>query len=203
MKKTLICVTVFLLSILLVSQALAKAPMPGRTKNYVNDYAGVLDKDTIEYLEKLNASIKQKDSNHVELIITTFKSIDGWWFGEFAATYGEKWRAAKRFKRDNGVMIIAVIDDDRIAIGVGDNLKEILYQRLTDNILNTTLKPEFKEKRYSEGLKKAADEIVAILNEADIPKDDIRTFLKPIGIAVLVIGALAIIILPLFRKKKQ
>jgi uncharacterized protein len=202
MKRIFICVAAFLLSVLLVGQAMAKAPMPGRTKNYVNDYAGILDKDTIDYLEKLNESLKDKSKDRVELIITTFKSIDGWWFQDFAMAYGEKWRAAKKFKRDNGVMIIAVIDDDRIAIGVGDNLKDILYQRLTDNILNGTLRPEFKEKRYSEGIKKAADELVGILNEAEIPKNDIRALFKPIGIAVLVIGALVIIILPLFRKKK-
>lgn len=198
MKKILTVLTALSIIGALTVSVFAKIEIPGRTNNWVNDYAGVIDKETKDYLEKMLSSIKQKTPDAVEVIVATFKSLDGWDFKDFSREYGEKWRAVKRDKRDNGVIIVAAIDERRVGIGVGKNLHGILTPSVTSNIIRNTLLPAFSEGKYSEGIKKAAEEIINILDKANIPAGD--PLMALLGI-LAVIGLLAVVIL--FIKKRS
>ena len=172
----------------LIDPGFAKIPVPGRTDSWVNDYAGIIDKNTKEYLENFISSIGQKTPDPVEIIIATFKSLEGWDLEDFAAEYGEKWRLTKR-GRDNGVVILVALEDRRVFIGIGRNLKDILTDVVTYDIVQSVIVPEFSEGRYSEGIKKAAETIVKILSEAEIPAGNPLIIMRNILIASLIIFA--------------
>jgi uncharacterized protein len=197
MKKILTVLMTILIIGALAVNVFAKIEVPGRTNSRVNDYAGVIDKDTKDYLEKMLSSIKQKTQDPVEVIVTTFKTLDGWDFREFSQAYGEKWRDVKRNKRDNGVIILVAINEGRVGIGVGRNLNDILTPAITTGIIQNTFLSAFSEAKYSEGLKKGTEEIVSILDKARIPSGNPLTVL--LGILVVVGILLAVI----FRTKKR
>ncbi len=197
MKRLLIGAMIFLAVFLSVGLGIAKIEVPSRTSRWVNDYAGIIDNATKDELEKLASSVKQKTPDPVELIIATFATTGGWNFEDFVLAYGERWREAKRGKRDNGVVLIVVMDERRVSIGVGNNLKGILTNQKTAEIINNLILPEFKKGRYSDGMEKGAEEIVAVLNSSKIPQG---TILSPI-ITILIIAAILLYLI--FRREHK
>lgn len=179
----------------------AKIEIPGRTSSWVNDYAGIIDKDTKDYLEKLISSIEQRTPDTVEVIIATFRSLQGWNFEEFAREYGEKWRLVKRGRRDNGVMLVVVLDQARVAIGAGQNLKGVLTEAMIRDITQNTIIPEFRKGDYAKGIKKGTETIVKILTEAEISADEPMVSAKVTSIAILII--LALFLIKRFFKKRD
>ncbi|MCG2704884.1 MAG: TPM domain-containing protein [Candidatus Omnitrophica bacterium] len=181
--------------------ASAKIEVPGRTRSWVNDYAGIIDKDTKTYLESLVSSIKQKTPEPIEVVVATFRSLEGWDFNDFSKEYGEKWRDAKRGKRDNGVIIIVAIKERRVGIGVGRNLDNILIPGVTDDIIKNIITPEFAQARFSDGIRKAVEKIVTILNETDIPTGNAAAYIR--GALLLVIIAALIFLLRNIYSRRQ
>ena len=191
MKRVLLCA---LLLVMLSTVCSAKMDVPGRTDSWVNDYAGIMDSDSKAYLEEILSSVEQKTPEPIEIIIAVFPELDGWEFSEFAQVYGEKWREAKLGKRDNGVVILAALKEGRVAIGVGQNLKDVITDHMINDIIENLIVPEFQRGKFSEGIRSAAEKIVAILNESNIPTD------MPIG-AKLAIFVIIIVMIRLFRNK--
>lgn len=186
MKKIFIICGILLVTIFVSDFGFAKIPVPGRTNSWVNDYAGIIDPETKNYLENLISSIEQKTPDPVEVIIATFKSLEGWNVQQFSSEYGEKWREIKKGRRDNGVVLLITLEERSINIGVGQNLKGILTDEVVDSIIRDVISPEFGKVRYAEGIKKGAETIVDILSKAEIPQGRLFTP-KNILIAFLII----------------
>lgn len=193
MKRTFVFCLILAIFILFASIGLAKIPVPERTSSYVNDYAGIIDKNTRDYLKKLISSIEQKTPDPVEVIIATFRSLDGWRFEDFALEYGEKWRKIKKGRRDNGVILLIALQERRVTIGVGQNLRGILTPPVVNGIIQERISPEFSEGNYSKGIKKATEKIVEILDEAEIPADNPTLGARIILLAISLIIAFFII----------
>lgn len=167
---TILCaITFFGISI----HAHARAPIPDKTKSFVNDYAGMIDKDTEAYLEKeLKAVHKKYGGMDVEIVVSTFPDMEGWDFGDFCAAYGQKWREAEKGRRDNTVIIVITAKEGRIAIGAGDNLKGVITPEKIAYIINKIMVPEFSSGNFSGGTKRAADIIISLLKDSKIPSGD-------------------------------
>jgi len=201
MKKNICLCAVLLLSVCLSGAVSAKIDVPGRTASWVNDYAGVISEGDKKSLEQLLSSIPQKTPDPVEVVVATFKSLEGWDTVDFAAEYGEKWREAKKRLRDNGVLILVVLDERRVFIGVGKNLTAILPPVVVGNIIQKVIVPKFSKGRPGDGLRAGAEAVIKILEGAEIPKDN------PLGIIVISVAALLgafyfFIIRKYFRLKK-
>ena len=183
MRRLYLSILILLAFYAFTNAVSAKTAVPGRTKYRVNDYAGIMDEATKKYLEELIASMKQKTSDPIEVMVATFKSLDGWGIPEFAREYGEKWRLSKT-GRDNGVILLVVLREGRIFIGVGRNLKDILTDRLMADITENRIMPEFKKGDYPAGIKTGIEAIVETLNNSEIPKDDPRSMLRNITLSI-------------------
>jgi len=201
MKKIYIVLSVLLISILLSNVASARIEIPGRTRSWVNDYAGIIDKETREYLEGLISSVEQKTKDPVEVIIATFKSLEGWPVDEFATKYGEKWRQSKS-GRDNGVIILVALKEQRVNIGVGRNLRNVLTDSKAQDIIQQTILPEFSKGDYSQGVKKAVEIIVGTVSGAEIPKDSPIVILLNIFKILLVVLVVIILFIIGSRRTK-
>ncbi len=194
MKKKFILCGILLSLLFFGGLGFAKIEVPGRTNSWVNDYAGIIDEDTKRYLEKLLSIIEQKTPDPIEVIIATFKSLEGWQPEDFALRYGENWRMAKRGRRDNGVIILVVLKGQWVMIGAGQNLKGILTDAVINDIMHNVIVPEFSKENYSEAIKKGAETIVKILSNAEIPKDSlIATNLALLLLFIMIVGTIFII----------
>ncbi len=191
MKKKIRVIVYIILFLAILSfpcDGIAKTAVPGRTMSRVNDYAGMIDKDMKEYLEKRLSSIPQITPDIVEVIIATFGDIEGWKLEEYAAQYGANWRKTK-VGRDNGVILMVFPGPGRVFIGVGQNLKDVISRDRTRDIIENTITPLFNQGKYGEAIKQAAEDIIETLEKADIPKDKNSRLLP----GIILVCALAII----------
>jgi uncharacterized protein len=194
MKRGLIFIAVFLTIIYLNEIAFAKIPVPGRTNKVINDYAGVINEPTKKAINALASSIKQETPDKVELIVAIFKSLEGWQVNDFALAYGENWRKIKEGRRDNGVILLVVLDEGRVTIGVGQNIKNILTDAAVKDIIKNDIIPEFKKGNLNGGIEKASEKIINILNNATIPADKPIFNLKNLVIIILAVVGVNFII---------
>ena len=173
MKKSSIFIIAIIFTVIITETSFAKILVPGRTDESVNDYAGMLNEAQKKYITAIISTLDQKTPDRVEVIVSTFKYLDGWDSQYFAKIYGQQWRLIKRGRRDNGVILLLIIKEGRVLIGVGQNLNKILLPETVDNIIRYKILPAFDKNDYGGGIASAVKEIVRILNEANIPQDKV------------------------------
>ncbi len=184
-KKFILCIALLSVIIAFSEVGLAKMSVPGRTGSWVNDYAGIIDAKTKDYLERLISSMPQKTPDPVEIIVTTFDDLGGWTMEDLARVYGEQWRRTKK-GRDNGVVILVFKRQGQMPIGVGKNLKGILTKKILSDMMTTTIIPIANKEGYSAAVKKAAETIIDVLNKSQIPQDQSNIVQKLIIMSVVI-----------------
>lgn len=167
MKKIIIYCTILLACAL---PALAYFN-PGQPDGFVNDYADVLSAEQENALEaKLSQFENERDN---EIAIVTIKSLDNDTIENFAVKLFEDWGIGKK-KKDNGVLLLAAIDDRQMKIEVGYGLEGALTDAQSSWIIRDILRPTFKNNDYYGGIDQAVDRIMAITQGEYQPSDDSR-----------------------------
>ena len=94
-----------------------------RPTDYVNDFAGVLDQNTIATLDNVCQQIDQKA--HAQIAVVTVKSLDGSDIESYAVALFKQWGIGSK-STDHGVLILLAIQDHHYRIEVGYGLEPIL-----------------------------------------------------------------------------
>lgn len=153
------------------SHALAQIPdadLPSRPSppRLVNDLAGVISPLEEEELEQKLLTYEQTSSTQIAIV--TVRSIGDYDVAQYGTELFKKWGIGQRGK-DNGVLIIASIDDRKVNITTGRGLEGALPDITAGKIIRNEIVPEFKaeegsggyQSRYYRGFSKAADAIIA------------------------------------------
>ncbi|MBW8688377.1 TPM domain-containing protein [Chitinophaga rhizophila] len=137
------------------AQNIPPRPNPPRT---VNDLAGVLLGNEAETLErKLRA---YNDSTSTQIVIVTMRTIGDYESSEVALKILRDWGVGTKGK-DNGVVILAVIDDRKIRIETGYGMEGVLPDAIANRIISESIKPNFSKQQYFRGFDEATDQIFA------------------------------------------
>ena len=202
-KRTAIFASI-LMSIFFTLSAAAQAEVkiPGRTKFLVNDYAGVLSPETNAYLEKLLSDLRGKYFTGTEIDVSTFKTLYGMPIDSFMYEYLRKWRRPFPLENDNRIHVILMISENKMRIGIGRYLKNIITKTDAKNIMDTVMVPEFRSGNYDSGIKKGVQIIVDILNKNKTPKSIFFTYVRRLFVPAIVIMVILAIILIQLRYKK-
>jgi uncharacterized protein len=94
-----------------------------RPKDYVNDFAHVLDPNTIAQMDSICRQIDEKA--HAQIAVVTINSLDGSDIETYAVDLFKKWGIGSQ-ATDRGVLILYAIRDRRARIEVGYGLEPIL-----------------------------------------------------------------------------
>src|SRR5579871_3287489 len=94
-----------------------------RPTDYVNDFAHVLDQNTIAQLDNVCLQIDQKA--HAQIAVVTINSLDGSDIESYAADLFKKWGVGAK-STDHGVLILVAVKDHRYRTEVGYGLEPIL-----------------------------------------------------------------------------
>jgi len=170
MKKILIII-ILLLSFSFVVFADYSFPQPN---GYVNDYAGVISSSGSTYI---NSVIKHTEQNtSAEIALVTLSSINdsGLDTKTYAVQLFQEWGIGKKGK-DDGVLVLLVMDQRRIEIEVGYGLEGILPDGKVGNIIRANT-PYLKEGNYSIGLEKIIKEISDEVLKDQSNKNDKSSF---------------------------
>lgn len=85
----------------------------------------------------------------------------------------KKWKIGNKGK-DNGVLILAAINDRKLNITTGYGMEGSLPDAVTGRIRREEMNPFFKEGKYFEGFSRASDKIIAATKGEYTADDDYR-----------------------------
>jgi uncharacterized protein len=128
-------------------------------QGYVSDFAGAMGGLGPE-IEALLTELQQKTG--AEVAVVTVTSLDGGEATDFANRLFERWGVGGA-ERDDGVLLLAAIEDRQVRIEVGYGLEGVIPDGLAGQILDDRVLPFFREERYGEGLGSGAATIAAVI----------------------------------------
>ena len=142
--------------------------IPPKPEGYVNDYASILSPTAKSSLETTLA--KFESQNQGQIVVATFKSLEGESLEDFSIRLAEKWRIGIKGK-DNGVILLIFRDEKKIRIDVGYGLEGVLPDAICGIIIRNEIAPYFKKGDYDGGVSKGIYAIIkAIGKEYEPPQ---------------------------------
>ncbi|MFH0929386.1 MAG: TPM domain-containing protein [Candidatus Aenigmatarchaeota archaeon] len=148
----------FILFLIFIS-SVAFAEVPTLQK-YVNDNANVLSDADEARLNSLAAMIEENTT--VEIAILTVNSLEGVSIEEYAVETFEKNGIGKK-DVDNGLLIMATIEDREWRFEVGYGLEGVLNDAKVGLIGRTYLTPAFREEMYGDGFYDAVSAVFIVI----------------------------------------
>lgn len=195
MKKLLfILLAVFSFGIVSAQNVLPK-PNPPRL---VTDAAGVLSSQEVETLERKLVALDDSTSNQIAVVL--IKTLGDNAIEDYALKLFREWGIGNK-KTNNGILIIAAIDDRKMWIEVGYGLEGAIPDVTASSIYRNEMAPEFKKQNYYQGIDNAINALTkAAVGEYKVQKErkrgnngpggigSIFTFLFLIVIVILVLS---------------
>jgi uncharacterized protein len=153
MKKLLL----ILLSVLWISGVWGQniLPKPNPPK-LVTDVANVLSTEQRQILEQKLVALDDSTSNQIAIVL--IPTLDGYGVEEYANKLFRDWGIGSK-GTNNGVLILAAIDDRKVWIEVGYGLEGAIPDIVASDIYRKKIVPAFKEGNYYRGLDDAINSL--------------------------------------------
>lgn len=173
---------------------LPSRPVPPRL---VNDLAEVLSPEQELALE--NKLVAFDDSTSTQIAVVTVASTGNYAIEDYALYLGRYWGVGQQ-DMNNGVILLAAIDDKRVTIQVGYGIEPFITDGRAKRIIEQQIIPEFKTGNYYAGLNAGADQVMAYVSgEFESLNEHLEDEFGWTKIVILII--LVIIILYFFSKR--
>ncbi|MFA6172750.1 MAG: TPM domain-containing protein [Kiritimatiellales bacterium] len=130
---------------------------------YVSDFAHVMNPADRAATEKLLAELEQKTGAQVAVV--TMKSLQGGQIDDFAVRLFERWKIGQKGK-DNGLLLIAAIEDRKMRIETGYGFEGVLPDAAAGRLIDQVIRPAFRAGDYSGGLRKGAEALAVVAADA-------------------------------------
>ncbi len=147
-----------LLFLLLFSVRLfAQEGIPAKHAGYILDEAGLLNPEEENALEQKMRGYA--DSTSTQFAIVLVNSTNGRDPYDYAIDIGKTWGVGQKGK-NNGVVILAAMQDRKLRIVTGRGIEDVLPDAICKRLINRILKPTFKAGAYYQGLDEATTEMM-------------------------------------------
>ncbi|MGV3503822.1 MAG: TPM domain-containing protein [Adhaeribacter sp.] len=182
----------------LAAQDASDVPPRPSPPRLVNDLAGMLQPEEVASLEQ--KLVSYNDTTSTQIAVVNVKSIGPYDISAFAYRLAETWGIGQQGK-NNGILILTALQERKVYIATGYGMEAILPDAIAKRITEYTLKPNYKNGNYYQGLDEATNLIINVASgqyQADPQQGeggDSSLFFW------LIIGALALVILFNLRKR--
>ena len=136
-------------------------------QGHVSDWAGVFTPEQKADLESRIVAVRQNSG--AQLAVVALKSLHGGEINDFAVKLFAQWGIGEKGK-DNGVLLLAAIEDRKMWIEVGYGLEGVLNDAKCGRVQDEFIVPRFKEGNYAQGLIDGADALLKIMSGEAIPE---------------------------------
>ena len=192
MKKLLSLLFLFF-TVATIAQNIPQKPNPQRL---VNDFALVLTSDQIESLER--KLVNYDDSTSTQIVVVTVPTTGDYNIDDYALKILRDWGVGNK-RTNNGIVIIAAINDRKVKIEVGYGLEGAIPDITARQIIDNKITPNFKQGNYYRGFDEVSDAIIkAATGEYSPPQGyrktnsgrsgSILSFLIPLIIIIVIIS---------------
>lgn len=179
-------------------------PDPPELTNTVNDFAGVLDTAAAQQLDTISRRLEEASGDAV--VIATIKTYQPW---ADIQTYAAKMfqnhgRGIGRKGRDNGLLVLLVVDDRRVWVEVGYELEGFITDGFAGETSREVMTPFFRQGNYGQGLVAGTSTIAQRIAQArNVSLDGVpqapRRARRESGVPVIVWIILALVIINVIR----
>lgn len=151
MKRIILVVVLFLLSSNFVFSQynISTVPDPAKTGGYVSNPDGILSQNIVDSLNVLLK--KADDSGYVQTAIVILNSVGETDAKTFATDLFNYWGIGQEGK-DNGLLILAVMDQRTISFETGYGIEDVLTDAECYTIQQDYMVPFFKDEQYDQGV---------------------------------------------------
>jgi len=132
------------------------APKYKPEKRLVHDFGNMLSAAERNQLE--NKLVAYDDSTSVQIVIVTFKKLDGYPIDLLASEIGEKWGVGQK-EEHNGIVIVLSNDDRKVSLRGGYGIQAKMPPTIEKLIIDREMIPQFKDGNYYQGLDNAISAI--------------------------------------------
>lgn len=133
-------------------------PVQPSPQRLVNDFTATLSKVENQWLEDKLVAFDVQTSSQVSIVIV--KTINDYAIAEYATALGRRWGIGRQ-GRNNGVLILMVMQSRDVHIATGYGLEGALPDALCKQIIENEMVPMFKRGYYYDGLDKATTVIMS------------------------------------------
>jgi uncharacterized protein len=172
-------------------------PAPKVPRQMVNDFAKMLSPDEEQRLEQKLRAVN--DSTSIEFAIVAVNTVQPNDIEQYAIGLAREWGIGKKDK-NNGILILVALKDRKVDIEIAYGLEDRVTDGLAKRIIETDIKPNFKQNKYYEGLDKATNSLIDIVKGRYKADKKSKEGIPTVFIIFLVI--LAVIILSAIFGKK-
>ena len=152
MKKILL--TLFLLVSFLKADITEYFPkLDGRIVDQVNLISSPVKNDINTILEE-----HEKETSN-QIVVVILDSLHDYQIEDYSYQLGRYWGVGQKDK-NNGILLVIAMKEKKIRIEVGYGLEGALTDKIAYEIINYTIKPNFKASQYELGILKAINEII-------------------------------------------
>lgn len=170
------------------SLVVAQRPIPAKTNDLVNDYAGMMSRGEQEQLRRKLVQYALETSTQIAVV--TEPSLQGETAFDRGLAIAHGWGIGGSEQKDNGVLIYVARDDRKIQILTGYGAEGFLPDILAKRIIEQDIKPAFRQGQIYVGLNRATDTVMK-LGKGEYEADDVPANsgggISPILIFILII----------------
>ncbi len=130
-----------------------------KPQGYASDFAGVIDAQSRSALDQYAAAIEK--ATGAQMAFVTLTSLQGEPVEDVANDLFHGWGIGQKNK-DNGVMLLLVVQDHKSRLEVGNGLEEILPDGF-DGLLLDNMRPELRAGEYGPAMLTAAQAIGEVI----------------------------------------
>ncbi|WP_144603662.1 TPM domain-containing protein [Algoriphagus algorifonticola] len=194
-------ITLFLFLFSLVSlvgfaQDFPPVPNPPRL---VNDFTQTLSQDEVARLER--KLVAYNDSTSTQIAIVMIRSIGQYDISDYAFQLGDQWGIGG--KEDNGVLILAAMNDRKVFIATGYGMEGVVPDALANRIVDNLIVPNFKMESYYQGLDQATDMIIKLASGEYKAEEVISNGNHGRAIFIFLLFIFLFVILPLLKNRND
>lgn len=144
-------------------------------RGYVSDEGRYLSPDAVRRLNDLILSLELNSTAQIAVVL--LPSIGDQVPKDFATELFQYWGIGQTDK-DNGLLILVVMDQRRVEFETGYGLEAVLPDVICYRIINENFVPYFKQGDYDNGLISSVDRIKTLLEQPEVLQE-IRSEMKP------------------------
>ena len=157
MKKFLLLIPVFLLSIFASAQMDKIVPRRPNPPRLVNDFTNTLTGEQTDALERKLVAYDDSTSNQIAVVI--IPTLGNYTDEEVGLQIIRSWGVGNKDK-NNGIVLLVAKDDHKVRIEVGYGLEGAIPDITAKSIIDNSITPNFKAGNFYRGLDEATDDII-------------------------------------------
>ena len=177
--KKIILILFFIFSFLNAEITQYFPKLEGRIIDQVNLLSPAIKND-------INSILKDHEKRKTnQIVVVILDSLHGYEIEDYSYQLGRYWGIGEK-EKNNGVLLVISMAEKKIRIEVGYGLEGALTDKISHEIINYTIMPNFKAKQYELGVLKAVNEIILSIQGEYSPKVDIGDFSNTSKFAFLI-----------------